>query len=373
MGVRSVLISGLVAVSVVLVGGATPAQALDCAYTGRRHKVIAPDVRDIEFTLCREHFSPGSDAMAAVEYVVEELNAVQGSRLKFSILGHDDHREYHDVLKRDGKIRLDVVKPEATKSGDAAFAGRTMTRSGRGGIREFDIVFNRRSRFNFGPPVSWAMKAPRGSFRSILFHEIGHGLGFSHSHQETECLSVMGGKCGKWIGNKRAGLKAWDHGHIHFHYAARSSAGKPDLVLSNYRTNKTPKGSWRTGLNQALSQETVAPGEELTIAWTRFNTGPALIRGGYRVRIYLSRDETPGDAQDHLVHEWVAEDEVVAASTAYLTTTLTLGSDVPAGSYYVGIVIDAGGDVEEALEDNNSLVLHQRLQVAGRQRTRRRV
>ena len=356
----------LIGVSLLLpiLSGTTPVvTAQMCSYTGHRHRVLDPQIRKIALTLCREHFAPGSKAEAAVQAGLDELNAVQGSRLVFSIAGHADHREYHDTLKRDGVFRLDVVKPEPTRSGDATFAGRTVTRSGWRGIVEFDIAFNRRARWNFGEPRSWAMKERPGSFRSVLLHEIGHGLGFSHSHKETPDLSIMGGRCGKWIGMRQVGLKAWDHGHIRLHYSRRSEEGKPDLILGNYRTLKNAKGGWKTILNEMPSSNPVVPGVSLTLAWTRFNTGAIPVRTPHRMRVYLSRDESAGDAEDLLLAEWIERDPVPPSSTCYLDRPITIPLSARPGQWHILITIDDHGQVDELHEDNNLLVLHQRLQV----------
>ena len=57
--------------------------AKECAYTGAKHKVLRPGLREIPFTLCEEHFALGSLAREAVDYVLAELNAVAGSSLRW--------------------------------------------------------------------------------------------------------------------------------------------------------------------------------------------------------------------------------------------------------------------------------------------------
>ena len=347
----------------LLSGTALLASPQKCAHTGRAHRTLAPRVRNVAFTLCREHFAPGSKSLAAVQAVLKELNSVQESTLVFSIAGHADHREYHDALKRDGVFRLDVVKPEATRSGDARFAGRTLTRTGRGGIVEFDIVFNRRTRWNFGTPRSWAMKESPGSFRNVLLHEIGHGLGFSHCHKETPDLSVMGGRCGKWIGMRHAGLKAWDHGHIRHHYGRSSNTGKPDLILGNYRTRKNANGGWKTALNDGPTPSTVIRGESVTLSWTLFNTGPLATRDPYRMRVLLSRKAASETETGILVAEWTEETPVPPSSTRFLSRPIQIPSNIEPGTWHIVITIDSENQVSERIEENNTLVLHRPLQV----------
>jgi hypothetical protein len=346
------------------------AGAAPCDHVGRPHKVLAPKLKRIAFTICERHFPKGSAEEAAIQYCVDHLNAVQDSTLRFSIAGHAPHREYHDTLKRDGVFRIDVVKPEATRSGDSSFAGRT-ARSTGGTIREFDIALNKRSRWNYGQPTSWAMKSGSGGFlRSILLHEIGHGLGFPHCAKTTEDLSIMGGKCGKWVGMKEIGLKPHDREHMRFHYGTVTRTGKADLALGNYKTEraKVDKGLWKCQLTTPPAKQ-VAAGQTLTIEWTRFNLGS---KGAKQVsmRAVLSRDNKL--SSDDLVLERWCSGAAPAGSTITSTRRLTVPRRAGEGRYNILLVVDAKKTIKESREDNNLLPIHQKVTVTKRAATVRR-
>lgn len=340
----------------LLVVLAAPAQAAPCAYTGKPHPVLRPDLRRVGITLCREHFAEGSPQHGAVLAALDEYGRVEESGLSFFVAGFDEHRDYREALAQDGVNRIDIVAPQATRSGDASFSGRTRWHSGRRGIVELDVVLNRRTRWRWGAPRAWS--GDRGaSARNVLLHELGHGIGFQHGCGPEGELSVMGAKCGKWIGDRVAGLKAWDHGHVRFHYGTGRGDGRPDLVLGNFRARASGRG---VELGGVLLEGAASPGQDVPFSWTLFNTGAAPVTS-CSVHVLLSRDPRP--SKDDVPVATLTREDVRASSTAFLEGALRVPDDLRPGAWFVVLVVDPEGGVAEACETNNALALPNRLHV----------
>ena len=341
---------------------ASPAVADRCQYEGQSHRVLDPSAYNIGFTLCEDHFAKGTGALSDMEAVIAKLNDVQGSKLHFRVKGFVPHREYHDLLKRDGTFSFDFVKAEPTRSGDASFAGRTITRATGGKIAEFDIALNKHVRWRHGDATEWDLKAKGGYLQTILLHEIGHGLGFPHNQKATSELTIMGAKTGKWVGDRKAGLKPHDHGHIRFHYGD-GNVGKPDLVLSNYHTEENKQsGQHKCKLNEAMSTDSTHAGASIQVGWTLFNTGSAPASAGFKTTIVLSKTNGPA-TNAHVLGTFTQESAVAASSSSYQSLTVQLPKDIAPGTYIVGLIVDACNVVAEHHEDNNALPLPQRLTI----------
>jgi len=255
----------------------------------------------------------------------------------------------------DGRNRLDITEPGCTRGGDCSFSGRTRTHKDRSGaIVEFDVVFNERVRWSFLEPATWDGSDRRTSFKNVMLHEVGHGIGFPHSAGATPDLSIMGSLMGKWLGAMRTGLKAFDHGHVRHHYGAPGANPPPDLVLSNYRTRA--KGSQHACVLHAKPEPALAvPGGMVTVGFTEMNLGGAAAGARYEIGLYLSRDPRI-DARDLKIASLPGQLKD-AATTRYRSVTVALPHDLAPGIYCLGVIADAGGDLDEAREDNNVLLV----------------
>lgn len=338
------------------------AEAAPCEYTGKNHRVLSKKLRRIGFTLCKEHFPKGTLAHEAVERGLADLNKVQNSTVRFYIAGYDDHKLYKDAVKKDKTFRLDIVKAPEGKGG---FAGRCISRSGKKGIHEFDVVFNKRVRWNFGFPKAWKKKYKRPFLTTVMLHEICHGLGFAHSHKLTKDISIMGAGTGKWMGQLGFGIKPWDHGHIRYHYGDSKTKGKADLVLSNYETIKTGKGA-PLELTTGLSSTEIKRGEQLTVSWTRFNTGFAT-KKPYKMKIVLAA-KGQKLKQGAVLKEWTQTAIVAESSTVSETMIVKVPKAIRPGNYRVIVVIDSREAIKEQRKDNNYLVIHKTLFVTAKKR-----
>jgi len=333
-----------------------------CGYTGHSHPVLAGSFHSIGLTLCSTHFPAGSAERAAVQMAVDHMNAVSNCSLHFYIAGTEAHTDYDGTFEDDGVNKLDFVDPADCGCSDTSFDGRTITYGNSSGdINEFDLGFDEDENWNFGPPSSWALSDGTTYFRTVLLHEIGHGLGFDHSASVTPDLSIMGGKTGKWVGMKKVGLKAYDYGHIRYHYGDSEDNKLADLVLSNYRT-EDDSGTYACALNEGLSDTDVWAGQTIEMTWTRMNLGDRAAHNDYYTKVYLSTREDGGTSFGTL-KTWIHTGDVAAHSTLYASTNITIPSSTPAGTYYVVIDIDYTDTIHERREDNNLLVIHEPLTV----------
>lgn len=347
-------------VSLALVGATLASDW--CSYEDRYHDILDTDVRSIGLTLCRTHFAEGSDEYNAVVFALDHYNDVTRCEVRLYVAGFAAHTDYADTLKNDGRFRIDRGLAQADSSGDSSYSGRTVTRTNSSGrIDEFDIHFNKDVSWDYGSPTSWDLSTSTTSFKSVLLHELGHGVGFSHAAGIESDLSIMGSKCGKWIQNMRVGLKAYDYGHLRHHYPDSVETSKADLILSNYCTSWNGS-TYECELNDGLSDTTVTAGSSLTLTWTRMNIGDRDVANDYYAKVYLSTDDEI-TTSDTCIKTWLHTGSVTKHSTLYSSTTITIPSSTAAGTYYVGIRIDTGSDVAEHIDSNNDLVIWEQVTV----------
>ena len=357
------------------------AAAEDCTYDYHsNHRILSENFHNIGFTLCETHFPEGSTQRAAVQHVIDILNDVQGSDIHFYIKGYEPHTSYASTGIQNGVNKIDMVSCTDTTccnaGGDCSFDGRTLPKPSAGAIQEFDLVFDASRNWDYGPPQEWDLTGydtagrARTYYQSVLLHEIGHGLGFQHTETRHAAVSIMGFKTGKWIANKQVGLKAFDQGHILFHYAKRNTGKRPDLLLSNYKTiprsdlpvsSGIPHMSFELALNDGISATFVPRGRSFNMTWTRMNAGGP-VKKKYHTHVYLSRNETL-DSSDRLVKSWVHQGRVNEYSTLSASTTIQVPSDLPTGNYYAILKIDSDQEITEHHEDNNILTIWKQFRV----------
>lgn len=347
------------------------AHAVSCDYTGEDHPLVADDFHSIGLTLCSTHFPLGSDAYNAVVWALDEYNSIQGSDIHLHIAGLAPHTGYDKTLEDDGVNKLDI---NTCTVSDCSYIGRTLRFTNIWGrVNEFDITFKDTVDWWWDHPYSWNFTGD--NFRNVLLHEMGHGLGFDHSLSYVDAPNIMGGNMGGWVGTKKSGLKAFDHGHLRHHYPDGTSTARPDLVLSNYHTEATwnaSEGKWTYPLemNDQISGGTLVgdviearAGSSVTLTWTRMNTGKGAVTPSYYTTVYASTNDYISTS-DIPLKSWIHTGTVSASSTLEASTTLVIPSTLaPGTTYYVGMIIDVSGDVTENDEGNNSLLFERRLKI----------
>ncbi len=334
-----------------------------CDYTGKAHKLLAPEVRSIGLTLCRTHFPAGSDAHEAVRLMVGYLDNIEGSGVRFHIAGQADHTDYTATSQEDGVNNIDFVDPDDCTSADCSFGARTWVHSNDDGeIVEFDIGFNDESTWFFGGPQAWDLSDGNTYFRTVLLHELGHGYGFPHVLDATPDLSIMGGKTGKWVGQKHSGLKAYDYGHIYHHYPDGAEP-PPDLVLSNYTSEwSEDKENWQCALTRGVVRPRRQPGKRTRVDWTHMNRGGEFSQR-FVTKMYLSLDERLDSADVFLRSVRSGAGPFSAFETRLESAVIVIPKDTPPATYYVLLDVDGEGLVDEFNENNNIMAIHNTLVV----------
>lgn len=96
-----------------------------------------------------------------------------------------------------------------------------------------------------------------------------------------------------------------------------------------------------------------ATGPDITFKYTIGNSGTGEVAMGFENHIYLSGNTTIS-ASDYLIDTWVSG-QAVPAGGSYTTRELACTvTGVPDGTYYLGVITDGGGDVDETNEFNNT-------------------
>lgn len=333
-----------------------------CSYSGYNHYVLSSSFYNIGFTVCSTHFPEGSDARAAIDFALSRLNRVQGNGLHFYIKGTTSHKDYYETMEDDGINSIDVTEEGCDDYGDCDFSSRADTKlNSLGNIDEFDIAVNEEISWNYGMPYSWTENITY-YLRATLLHEIGHGLGFYHGSSTIDDLSIMGNRVGEWIGNKDIDIKAFDNGHIRYHYGDTSN-GLPDLVLSNYDfVYDSSEGKYFAEANEGISDTSLSRGSSFTLSWTRMNTGPKAITTDYLTGVYLSTDETLS-SDDTLIKTVPMTTSVPANSTYYIDTTVTIPTTSRTGNFFVIVKLDKDNVISEQYENNNSITMHDQITI----------
>jgi hypothetical protein len=343
---------------------ARPAIAADCDYTGESHDILANGFHFIELTLCEDHFPYGSPEFEDVMAVIDDYNRVQNTSVTMAFAGWEPHTDYDATRTDDNVNKIDFTE-EGCAGDDCSFSGRAKPwKNVWGRINECDVVLDEGDTWTFG--LRDYTTRTRGSFRNTLSHELGHCVGFDHTAGFIDVPNIMGSLTGKWLSegeiDVQAGLKAFDHGHLRFHYPS-GNGGLPDLFYTNYQVDWSD-GSYVCEENSQLDDTRAARGQEVELTWTRMNTGPVAVTDSFHTNVVLSTDRTIGDADDIRIKRWVHSGSVPASSTLYAQTSFVVSEDWPAGTYWVAFVVDADDEVEEADETNNIHFLAERLTIA---------
>lgn len=143
--------------------------------------------------------------VADVQAVVDEYNAVPGSRLRLEYagmeLGDDDLQDYPADTFAAGAIIVGFTTGTAASNEDAPAWARRFP-SGACTPTRAHLNFKANQRWVFGPPADTGVSGKffdgGTSFRAVLLHEMGHALGLAH---ETDTYAVMD-----------HGTKAWTRG-----------------------------------------------------------------------------------------------------------------------------------------------------------------
>lgn len=335
-----------------------------CGYSGKSHSVLAPELRDIGLTLCREHFAPGTEARQAIDLMISHMNSIPGTSIKVHVAGLADHTLYGDTFATDGIFKVDIVDRSDCDAADCNFQGRArMTKNDDGEIIEFDLGFADDIPWTFGPPASWEMDEAVIYFRTVFLHELNHGLGFVHVLDATPDLSIMGGKTGKWVGQKHTALKAFDYGHLRYHYPDGNDP-LPDLVLSNYTSYwATETDNWKCKLTDGITRTVLRDQDQIDVSYTVMNRGSAF-SGSYTTKIFLSADERLSRDDIRLA---TIESATTGSWPEYSTELVTRSTVIPdrtePGLYYVIVKIDTEDDIAETKDGNNTLTIHEPLLV----------
>jgi len=107
----------------------------------------------------------------------------------------------------------------------------------------------------------------------------------------------------------------------------------------------------------------VAPGKTLSLSNTVKNQGifPA---GSFTIAFHLSTDTTYGNGDDIAFTATRSVTSLAAGATSTASTTLTIPSSTPLGSYYICAMADSTNTVNEgSLENNNALCTASTVQV----------
>lgn len=102
----------------------------------------------------------------------------------------------------------------------------------------------------------------------------------------------------------------------------------------------------------AVSDGSVAPGEQVDVSWERRNAG-ASASGVFDIGVYLSADQTFDSGNDELLLGWEAPDWPGGQAWGPISTPVDIPQATAAGQWYLIVVLDVNQEVDETEEGNN--------------------
>ena len=191
------------------------------------------------------------------------------------------------------------------------------------------------------------------SFYLVALHELGHALGLGHDPVGDEpagtawLIATMnpGYPAGGPVGNQNViELHTDERRGMRFLYPG-SSVSKIDLANAAYCSQGPRLGR---AVPAFLSPSPITPDQELTL-WAMLENFGTVGVSNVRQGFYLSTDSTV-TTSDTLLGQLFWN---MAANARYEFSAATDIPDLPAGTYYVGSILDDQNQVTEVYEDNN--------------------
>ncbi|HRX87354.1 MAG TPA: CARDB domain-containing protein, partial [Phycisphaerae bacterium] len=191
------------------------------------------------------------------------------------------------------------------------------------------------------------------SFYLVSLHELGHALGLGHDPIGDEpagsawTIGTMNPAhpAGGPVGNQNiVELHTDERRGMRFLYPGAANP-QMDLANSGYSSKGPRLGK---AVPSFFTPQTITPGADLTL-WATYENFGTLPASNVRHAFYLSTDPTI-DTTDMLLG-YLDFNIVTNARTEYAAATDI--PDLPAGTYYVGSILDSLEQVAEVYEDNN--------------------
>lgn len=202
----------------------------------------------------------------------------------------------------------------------------------------------------------------------LAIHEFGHVLGLDHEDDEQSVMYSGAGTSGK-VGRRgvtgglgaRAETQFPDDTDFMVTYHASSNVGRPDAVVSPwFRKDGVPARTHITGLGTDVSLSK-CPGSTAEVRFSFGNIGKVDIVAGdiLQALVVLSSDTTIS-----IDDNWVLSLLVTADSGFFDDAKFTFSVPfLPAGTYHVGVIIDAANSLAEDDDYNNSTLTGLRIVV----------
>lgn len=291
-------------------------------------------------------FPPGTWHEQAIQRALNRWNDIKGCGFVFSS-GTDTDGTYN-LTNGKNEVFIDNINGFAT--GDIAV---TMTTSSGSTIIETDIGFN--------PYYTWIDYSGNQAttvysdpskveyFEHVILHELGHVIGLKHQDNVLGTMNTY-----KLSGGDFGNLKEWNvHGDDRNGCRAiyPDSTTETDMVASKYYL--------LNGSAIPISYPRYwSRGQTLNIQFTAENLSTSTKT--YTVGFYLSTNSYISQS-DILIGTRVLTQS--KGGTGTYSQSLTIPTNISAGDYYIGFIVDNANQHSETSESNNAVALKYQLHI----------
>jgi len=203
-------------------------------------------------------------------------------------------------------------------------------------IRNADVLFNNQYTWTTGARP-WTTNAPY-EFNTVAIHEFGHAIGLEHENRWVATMNCI------YHANFQQ-IHADDRAGVRHNYPSGSMT---DISLTNWTKNDN---SCDTAARLVNGPTSANPGDLVSIEWVVENHGTTSVT--YNVRFYLSSNDLITTSDTILGTNNGASISYTGSAT--FAKNLTIPSDTPSGTYWIGVIVDYDNKVSEANESNNAL------------------
>ncbi len=200
-----------------------------------------------------------------------------------------------------------------------------------------DVLFN--SAYSWTTQLREYTTGSPYNLNSVAIHEFGHALGLEHEDRWLATMnSIYHANAHKIHADDKGGLRhAYGSGGTHI-----------DIAPTNWKKQNT---SSSVPADLVDSPTTANTGDTISMEWTQENHGTVDVT--FDIDFYISSNPYISTSDRRLGTNYGASQNSESSST--FSRTLTIPTNLPEGTYWLGVILDSNNQLAEYDEHNNAL------------------